>query len=91
MPGISVGTFAFRDEDYDGTWEARKLFEIPNSITVDAEVITLGKKFLRAPDMSREVFGVFVFIGTGHCGAQGRRENPGRCWGWRPGYSTFSI
>ena len=86
-----MGTFAFRDEDYDGTWEARKLFEIPNSITVDAEVITLGKKFLRAPDMSREVFGVFVFIGTGHCGAQGRRENPGRCWGWRPGYSTFSI
>ena len=32
----------FRDDDYDGEWEKRKLFEIPNQITRIGTTATLG-------------------------------------------------
>ncbi|MBW1981380.1 MAG: hypothetical protein JRJ12_09155 [Deltaproteobacteria bacterium] len=57
--------FAFRDDDYDGNWEKRKLFELPDSLVVGAQTFTLGKKFFHAPDATEEVFGEYIFIGTG--------------------------
>jgi type IV pilus assembly protein PilY1 len=82
--------FAFRDSEpgetdppdpkpyaYDGVWEKRKLFELPTSpVTLGGQSVTLGLKFMYAPDAVTEfladptvtggfAFGDYLFIGTG--------------------------
>jgi type IV pilus assembly protein PilY1 len=91
--------FAFRDDDYDGGWEKRKLFEIPDQITsgtaADKETIHLGKKFLEAPDVVREPFGDFIFIGTGDRAHPQNTDHTNAIYAikhdWSDGFATLSI
>jgi len=50
--------FAFEDDNKDGTWSKRRLFEAP--VTGDNR-----KKIFYAPDAVKESFGEIVFFGTG--------------------------
>jgi len=62
--------FALRDADYDGEWEKHQLFDLPATLTVAAQTIALGRKFMYAPEVAAENLGEMLYIGTGD------RENP---------------
>lgn len=58
--------FALRDPTAGGTWEKRVLFQIPDKING----VTMGKKFMFTPAVTKEFFGEYVFAGSGD------RSNP---------------
>lgn len=62
--------FALRDDEGDGSWERRLLFDLPAQVVVAGQNVSLGQKFMYAPDATAETFGEFLFLGTGD------REHP---------------
>jgi len=61
---------ALRDADHDGDWEKHLLFDLPATLTVGAQTLNLGRKFMYAPEVAAESFGEMLYIGTGD------REHP---------------
>ncbi len=57
--------FALEDDDLDGEWESRVLLDLPAQIVVDEETVKLGQKFMYPPEATAELYGEYLFIGSG--------------------------
>lgn len=58
--------FAFEDDNGDGAWTWRKLFEARNPTPTPPNTVdTVQRKIMYAPDTTLELFGDLIFFGTG--------------------------